>query len=1006
MRTMPVLLAFAAMAGATAPAAPLSIDNEFLSAAYDPVTDRFTLSGKAGGGRIVDGTFTGGGGTAAAGPAQDPTYGAGRGIEIRRADGATRSIRLFPGLPFALLGGTIPNTGATPLVTNRVDLCSAAVAGEGLVTLGTDGLRAPEKNPGSYAFLAIADPRTRAGAVGGWLTHDRGSGVVFSPATDGQVRLHAVIEYGRLRIAPGASAPTEVFALGLFADARFGLEAWADAIARHYRVRLPPQPAGYCTWYADQHGGACDEKNLPALNEAAARELKPFGFDFVLIDDGWQDGAKSRNGPRKVFDRVRADGPYPSGMKAAADGMAALGLTAGIWFMPFAGTFDDPFFADKQDWFVHTADGRPYDTKWGGTCLDMTHPAARDRLRAIASRIAREWGYRVFKMDGMWTGTATPLRYVQNGWKDDGIGDAVFHNPDKTNIEAYRDGIRLVREAAGPGVYLLGCCVSQNMRSFGGAFGLLDGMRIGPDTGSQEIGAPHGSRLYFLHGRVWHNDPDCVSVRASTPLDQARLNASWTSLSDQLFYNSDWIPALPPERMDILRRTMPAHGLAARPVDLFETEPARVWLLSDTRRAPHRHVLGLFNWEKSPATIAVDLAATGLPAADAWAAFDFWDGVFLPPARGTLTLTLPPKSCRIVALRPLADRPQVLSTSRHITQGIVDLKEETWDAAAATLHGRSAVVGGDAYELRIVGAVPGDAQAWEIEKASVSEADAAAGVTVDSRGANGLSRVTIAAPAGREVAWSVRFRRAARDASARPATPANVRAEATWKGDVGLAWEAGTDGVVFEVVRDGGAPALTTRPAFADAGAKAGADAAYTVTAVDWAGRRSEPATVRVAVPAPPKPGPVPPKPEVRLTSLKPAAAAVGWGSLQTGKAAGGGPLMVAGRTYDDGLGVHAKAEVVYDLKPEWKRFVAVAGPDGGKKDDPRTTVRFVVAAEVGGRRQILAESPVLTHAEPAAWNFDVALPKGAKRLRLIVDDGGDGNKADHADWCDAGFLQ
>jgi hypothetical protein len=498
-----------------------------------------------------------------------------------------------------------------------------------------------------------------------------------------------------------------------------------------------------------------------------------------------------------------------------------------------------------------------------------------------------------------------------------------------------------------------------------------------------------------------------VSVRASTALDQARLNASWTALSGQLFYNSDWIPALPPERMDMLKRTIPAHGLPARPVDLFETEPARVWLLSDTRREPHRQVLGLFNWDQAPATITVDLARAGLPAAEAWAAFDFWDNVFLPPVRGTLTMTLPPKSCRIVALRPLADQPQVVSTSRHVTQGIVDVKEETWDTASTTLHGRSAVVGGDAYELRIVGTAPGAAQAWEIENASVSAADAAAGVTVASRGANGLSRVTIAARASREVAWSVRFRKRAADAASRPSSPVGVSAEATWKGDVRLSWEAAAvDGVMFEVKRDGGEASVVARPGFTDSGLKAGGEAAYTIAAVDWAGRRSEPAAVRVTVPAPPKPGPVPPKPEVRLSSLKPVSAAMSWGSLQTGKAIGGGPLTVAGKVFDDGLGVHAKAEVVYDLKPEWRRFVAVAGPDGAKKDDPRTTVRFVVIAEVGSRRETLAESPVLTHAEPASWNFDVALPKGAKRLRLVVDEGGDDNKADHADWCDAGFLR
>jgi len=40
----------------------------------------------------------------------------------------------------------------------------------------TGGLRTPAQNPGSYAFLAVADPESRAGVVGGWVTNDRGSG--------------------------------------------------------------------------------------------------------------------------------------------------------------------------------------------------------------------------------------------------------------------------------------------------------------------------------------------------------------------------------------------------------------------------------------------------------------------------------------------------------------------------------------------------------------------------------------------------------------------------------------------------------------------------------------------------------------------------------------------------------------------------------------------------------------------------------------------------------------
>ena len=186
----------------------------------------------------------------------------------------------------------------------------------------------PAQNPGSYAFLAVVDPRKRSGVVGGWLTHDRGSGVVFSPVAGDVVRIRSQLDYGRLRIKPGGDAATETFALGYFDDARLGLEAYADGIAKVYAIKLPPQPAGYCTWYMEKNAGSCDEKRLAELSQYAAKNLAPFGFDFIQIDDGWQDGIGG-NGPRKNFTTHRRDGPYPSGMKAMAGRITQLGLYAG-----------------------------------------------------------------------------------------------------------------------------------------------------------------------------------------------------------------------------------------------------------------------------------------------------------------------------------------------------------------------------------------------------------------------------------------------------------------------------------------------------------------------------------------------------------------------------------------------------------------------------------------------------------------------------------------------------
>jgi alpha galactosidase C-like protein len=98
-------------------------------------------------------------------------------------------------------------------------------------------------------------------------------------------------------------------------------------VAKVYRVKLKPQPVGYCTWY---HAHASSEKELPAQTAFAADNLKPFGFSFIQIDDGWQDGLKA-NGPMKNFSQVKSTGPYPSGMKSTAADIIAHGLTPDLF---------------------------------------------------------------------------------------------------------------------------------------------------------------------------------------------------------------------------------------------------------------------------------------------------------------------------------------------------------------------------------------------------------------------------------------------------------------------------------------------------------------------------------------------------------------------------------------------------------------------------------------------------------------------------------------------------
>jgi hypothetical protein len=145
----------------------------------------------------------------------------------------------------------------------------------------------------------------------------------------------------------------------------------------------------------------------------------------------------------------------------------------------------------------------------------------------------------------------------------------------------------------------------------------------------------------------------------------------------------------------------------------------------------------------------------GLSGKTEYVAFDYRTDKPVTPFKGKMQATLPPHSCAVWAVRPAADHPQLLSTSRHITQGIVDVVEEKWDADARTLTGTSRVVGGDPYELRIV--AEGGRAGWKAAAVELDAKDREAGASAAVKQEGGLVRVAVRSPGSREVRWKVNF---------------------------------------------------------------------------------------------------------------------------------------------------------------------------------------------------------------------------------------------------------
>ncbi len=1014
MQTLPIQLRLIAslvsgiMVALPAARAAEQIQNQWLEATWQSATGKFQV-------RARDGArpfFTSqevlpGARQAAVVAVEHEHYGMGRALAFTSPAGERGQVALYDLLPFAVFDRQLQNSGAQEAVVKKVHLLDGfldlGVDPGQLNTVSTAGLRPVAGHPAGYGFLTIGDPKTRQGVVCGWLTSFRGVGIVRCRLTNGAAVLQAHIDYGDLRLPAQSGTASETLLLGRFEDVRSGLEQYADAIARRLDIHLPPKQTVYCTWY---HTGASSEKEMARFSEFAAKQLAPFGFTTMQIDDGWQAGL-STNGPKRIFTMANPQGPYPSGMKPTADLVRSLGMVAGLWFMPFAGTSYDPFFKDKQDWFCKNPHGQPYEATWGGTSLDLTHPDARAYLAGLVRRISREWGYKYFKLDGLWTGTATRLQYVNAEYQDDDLGVPTRHDPSLTPIEAYRLGLRLVRQEAGRGVFLLGCSQTQNMRSFTPSLGLVDAMRVGPDNGANPGGLVSGpqfsSRLFFLNGRVWYNDPDPVYVRASFPEPMARTSVSWTALSGSLHSSSDNYLELPPARLDMLKRSMPSHDLqTARPVDYLEQDVPRVWLLTDDRRRERHDVVGLFNWDfQKNVRVEYPVDRIGLPKAKAYVGFDYWGNQFVPPFQGMVSADLPPGGCCVLALRPVADRPLLVGTSRHVTQGAVDLLEEEW--TGSELRGRSQVVAGDPYELRVV--VPVGQDSWQLAEAR------AGGLKGGIRENGPAIRVRWEPSETGVLGWELKFKRGPVVAGEVAPIKGLTAKAGQWHEGVRLAWEPEENALAFRIIRQAGGE-VTVLAAVGnsclDNQVKSGQAYAYAVQGRNWTGEWSAPATATVQIPSQPKRPDDPPLPAIRCGQLQPVAASVGYGRMNVDKTVIGKPLTLDGKRYEFGLGVHAASQVIYTIPQGARSFVAVVGIDDEVKDDPRASVMFQILGDVkemGEKPIVIAQSPRLDNQHLRTWAFQVELDPRFREIQLIVTDAGDGINCDHGDWANAGFL-
>ncbi|MGG7142120.1 NPCBM/NEW2 domain-containing protein [Clostridium nigeriense] len=137
------------------------------------------------------------------------------------------------------------------------------------------------------------------------------------------------------------------------------------------------------------------------------------------------------------------------------------------------------------------------------------------------------------------------------------------------------------------------------------------------------------------------------------------------------------------------------------------------------------------------------------------------------------------------------------------------------------------------------------------------------------------------------------------------------------------------------------------------------------------------------------------------LTDLNWKSANSGWNSVNKDKAVSGNKLGLTNDDgqavyYDKGIGTHATSTIIYDLTDkDYSYFTSFVGVDRAMHGSVGS-VKFEVY--VDGEKQF--DSGVMNSGDAKKYvEIDI---NGAKELKLVVTDGGNGIGSDHATWGDA----
>lgn len=495
-------------------------------------------------------------------------------------------------------------------------------------------------------------------------------------------------------LSPGEDFHLDLCMLAFHKDPFQSLVAFRDAMVIFNGVRKFTNDdawVGWMTWYNQESHlrgemgalGDTSASQVVTLEQSrfiADSGLRHYGVRHIAIDDGYQ-----RNLHLGAW--LEATPMFPGGMKGLSDGLHKLDMIPGVWLAPFVATEDSPVYREHPNWFVRYAfDWYMHDAPVRAYEFDPTAPGALDWLINVF-RTFKQWGYWFYKND--FSGGLISSHGKQ------------YYNRKQTGLMRWRWTWRKIKESlGGDGACSIQLCGANNI----GGLGIVDTVRTGSDIGPcvsdsqwrtiSEDTATTGINRWWQNKHFFISDPDNLEVaeyknyrayadrvdfesKWALSFDEARVRAVLVVAVGGNILLGDRLTLIEPERIEIIKKTLPLYGESAIPLDMFEQTVPTLWWHHITKPWGSWEVISVVNFGESSLVKEIPLERMKIHPEQPVIAWELWSETqYTNIQQGILRVVVKPHSVKTIRITPIRkDRTALVGTSFHITMGALEVTD-------------------------------------------------------------------------------------------------------------------------------------------------------------------------------------------------------------------------------------------------------------------------------------------------------------------------------------------